>query len=119
MVRGLRWPGGMSERPNPYRGLFFVVVALWAGWQGTVNFARWAAIEGNLRTLGPALGENETALREQLLAATRWADVRFNDVQVRGGQVTVRSRWTLEVPWVETYEWPRVHRFELTRRSGR
>lgn len=107
----------MSDRSNPYKALFFVVVLLWGGWQGSLNLARWAAIVGNLRSLGPVLNQNEGQFRREFLTATKWAEVKERDVQIGRSVVTVKSRWTLEVPWVRTFEWPMEQRYEVPKRS--
>ena len=84
-----------------------------------MNLARWTTIAGNLRTLGPVLNQSEAQFRTELLDATRHADVRRSDIHVSGfaqSVVTVDSRWTIEVPGVRTFEWPLVHRYDVTRR---
>lgn len=117
-------PGG--ERGPPLLQLAFAAVVLWLGWQGFLNVLRYQAVSGNIATLSAELNHDGVSeYRRQLMrileldsSAVAEEDIHIQlDPEKDQYQVTVRSKWTLDVPWLLHFERPCVHRFKVGRSS--
>ena len=117
-------PGG--ERGPPLLQLAFAAAVLWLGWQGFVNVLRYQAVSTNVATLSAELNHGGESDYRRLLIQTLELDssaVADQDIDIALDpekdqyRVTVRSKWTLDVPWLLHFEKPCVHHFKVGRSS--